>query len=87
MRIQNWIRKFGLSEGHSDQADVTSAGTIQVLTSNFNGNFYVNFEDLFPVSLTGVQYDASLTNVDYLTATATFKFTRYRIQNEKGADL
>tara|TARA_A100001035_G_scaffold257078_1_gene232840 strand:- start:37 stop:549 length:513 start_codon:yes stop_codon:yes gene_type:complete len=87
MKIQNWIRKFGLSEGHSDQADVTSAGTIQVLTSNFNGNFYVNFEDLFPVSLTGVQYDASLTNVDYLTATATFKFTRYRIQNEKGADL
>ena len=87
MSIQNWIRKFGLSEGHSDAPDRMSRGLIKVLTSNFNGNFYVNFEDLFPVSLTGVQYDASLTNIEYLTATATFKFTRYRIQNESGTDL
>ena len=87
MTIQNWIRKFGLSEGHSDSTDKMSAGYIVVLTSNFNGNFYVRFEDLFPVSLTGVQYDASVQNIDYLTATAVFKFKRYKIQTEQGVDL
>ena len=87
MTIQNWIRKYGLSEGHSDGPDDQSAGVLQILTSNFNGNFYVRFEGLFPTSLTGVQYDASLENIEYLTATATFKFTRYRIQNEQSIDL
>ena len=45
MSIQNWIRDFGLTEGHASGLDKTSRGRIQVLTSNFNGNFYVNFED------------------------------------------
>ena len=51
MTIQNWIRKYGLSEGHSDAPDDQSAGVLQILTSNFNGNFYVRFEGLFPTKL------------------------------------
>jgi len=87
MSIQNWIREFGLSEGHASGLDTTSRATLQVLTSNFNGNFYVNFEEIFPVALSGVNFDATPTDIDYITATATFKFTRYNIQTEQGTNL
>jgi hypothetical protein len=87
MSIQNWIREYGLSEGYSQTEDQTSDGVIQVLTSNFNGNFYVRYEKLFPISLTGVEFDARVDNIEYLTATATFKFTRYTIQDEFGKTL
>ena len=87
MSIQNWIREFGLTEGHSSGLDTKSRGTLQVLTSSFNGNFYVNFEELFPVGLTGVTFDATPADIDYVTATATFKYTRYKVQTETGTNL
>ena len=87
MSIQNWIRELGLSEGHSSGLDTKSRGTLQVLTSNFNGNFYVNFEEIFPIGLTGVNFDATSSDIDYVTATATFKYTRYNVQTETGSNL
>ncbi len=87
MSIQNWIRDFGLTEGHASGLDKTSRGRIQVLTSNFNGNFYVNFEELFPIALTGVNFDATPSDIDYVTATAVFKYTRYNVQTETGTNL
>ena len=80
--IHNWIRKFGLSDGRSDEKDQYSSALLHVLSSHNNTNHIVEFTNLFPVSLTGVPFDASITDIEYLTADVTFKYEKYNICNE-----
>ena len=65
--IHNWIRKFGLSDGRADQKDQYSRALLHVLSSHNNTNHIVEFTNLFPVSLTGVPFDASITDIEYLS--------------------
>ena len=80
--IHNWIRKFGLSDGRADEKDQYSTALLHVLSSHNNTNHIVEFTNLFPVSLTGVPFDASITDIEYLTADVTFKYEKYNICNE-----
>ena len=80
--IHNWIRKFGLSDGRADEKDQYSRALLHVLSSHNNTNHIVEFTNLFPVSLTGVPFDASITDIEYLTADVTFKYEKYDICNE-----
>ena len=80
--VHNWIRKFGLSDGRADQKDQYSRALLHVLSSHNNTNHIVEFTNLFPVSLTGVPFDASITDIEYLTADVTFKYEKYNICNE-----
>ena len=80
--IHNWIRKFGLSDGRADEKDQYSKALLHVLSSHNNINHIVQFTNLFPVSLTGVPFDASITDIEYLTADVTFKYEKYDICNE-----
>ena len=40
----------------------------------------VTFEDLWPVTLSGIQLDSSVAEVDYITADATFAYTIYKVE-------
>ena len=80
--IHNWIRKFGLSEERSDSEDHYSTALLYILTSHNNINHIIEFTNLFPVSLSGVPFDASITDIDYLTADVTFKYERYDLRDE-----
>ena len=40
---------------------------------------WVKFNDLFPVTLTSLDFDATNTDVQYFTAQATFKYTIYNL--------
>ena len=80
--VHNWIRKFGLSDGRADEKDQYSRALLHVLSSHNNTNHIVEFTNLFPVSLTGVPFDASITDIEYLTADVTFKYEKYNICNE-----
>ena len=77
--IHNWIRKYGLSEGRTIEKDQYSDANLFVLTSHSNTNHIVNFINMFPVSLSGVPFDATVGDIDYLTADVTFKYERYDI--------
>lgn len=83
--IHKWLRRTGLAFG-PDTTDEpqTSRGLLQVLNSNFQANFTVEFDDLFPVSLTTLDFDSTITDVEYFTAVATFKYTIYRIKDKDG---
>ena len=61
--------------------DIYSDGTLQILSSNFNAKFNVNFKDLFPTSLTTLTFDATDTDIEYFTADASFKYTAYNLTN------
>ena len=54
-------------------------GTLRILNSNFNEIAKVKFLDMFPVSLSSLDFDATSTDVNYFTAQATFKYTVYQL--------
>ena len=57
-----------------------SDGVLMILTSNKNAQMKVTFEDLWPVTLSGIQLDSSVAEVDYITADATFAYTIYKVE-------
>jgi hypothetical protein len=87
MSIQNWIKKNGLYEEHSNEEAQYSGGRLEITTSNLNIAAYVYYENLFPVSLTEVRFDVTDTEVDYFTAQATFKYTSFELRNNKNEKL
>ncbi len=58
-----------------------SDATLTVLTSKNNPQLEIRFRNLFPTSLTGLQYDQQAADVDYLTATVSFSYTIYDFAN------
>ncbi len=67
--------------------DIYSDGTLQILSSNFNAKFNVNFKDLFPTSLTTLTFDATDTDIEYFTADASFKYTSYNLTTLQNVNL
>ena len=59
--------------------DIYSDGTLQILSSNLVPQFNVTFNDLFPYSLSTLDFDARDTDIDYFTADVSFKYTMYRL--------
>ena len=59
-----------------------SRGQLIVTTSNYATNFVVNFTNLFPISVSGLNFDATLSDQQYLTATAVFKYHSYTITDK-----
>jgi hypothetical protein len=56
-----------------------SDSTLSILTSNKNVNRNVFFYDCFPVALTELTFDSTNTTIEYLEATATFRFRKYQL--------
>ena len=90
LAVYNWLVGLGFPEttkqfkdittDSADQRDLTEAfcdGTLRILNSNYREISRVKFKDLFPVSLTSLDFDATTSDVQYFTAQATFKYTVY----------
>ena len=67
--------------------DIYSDGTLLVLNSTQNLQFKVDFSDLFPYSLSTVQFDATDTEIEYFTAEVTFKYTLFHIVDTQNKRL
>jgi hypothetical protein len=92
MTIHNWITAIGGSgslkeygtllksrDGIRDPNKVFSDGSLRVLNSNYKDVAVVKFSDLWPVSLTSLDFTATDTDINYLTAEVVFKYTIYDI--------
>ena len=95
MAIHNWLTGLGFPETTQDYRDLLtneddltqpldpkrafSDGSLYILDSNYNTNAIVKFKDLFPVSLTSLDFDATQTDIQYFTAEVSFKYTVYNI--------
>ena len=88
--VYNWLKGLGFpettqqfrdvttdSKGQRDPKEAFCDGTLRILNSNYREVGKVKFNDLFPTSLTSLDFDATATDVQYLTAEATFKYTIY----------
>tara|TARA_Y100000592_G_scaffold87792_1_gene142814 strand:- start:6607 stop:7155 length:549 start_codon:yes stop_codon:yes gene_type:complete len=100
MAIHNWMTGLGFpkstkqfddltknSNGVEDLQEQFSDGTLLVLNSNFRPNFKVMFKDLFPVSLTGLDFDTKLESEEFFTAQVVFKYSIYEVTNLSGTNL
>ena len=95
MAIHNWLTGLGFPETTQDYRDLLtneddltqpldpkrafSDGSLYILDSNYNTNAIVKFKDLFPISLTSLEFDSTPTDIQYFTAEVSFKYTVYNI--------
>ena len=54
-----------------------SDATLTILTSKNNPQLEVRFRDVYPVTLSGLEYNQQAADVDYLTATVSFNYQIY----------
>ena len=90
--IYEWLTGLGFPEttsqfrtlttddgGVRDQKEAFSDGTLRILNSNFREVAKVKFLDLFPTSLSSLDFDATSTDINYFTAEVSFKYTVYQL--------
>ena len=88
--VYNWLTGLGFPEttkefadlikdkdGQRDPKEAFCDGTLRILNSNYREVAKVKFKDLFPISLSSLDFDATNTDVQFFTAQATFKYTIY----------
>ena len=97
MAVHNWLKGVGFpetpqqfkdqttdSDGIRDEKGVFSDGSLHILNSNFQNVAIVKFQDLFPVGLTSLEFDATETDINYFTAEAVIRYTVYNIFDKDG---
>jgi len=57
-----------------------SDGTLVILSSKYNPNIRVKFRGMFPESISELQFSTAATDIDYLEATASFRYRDYTIE-------
>jgi len=83
--VHKWIRDVGNADQMArttPQDDIYTGGQLHIVTSQYNPAFIVEFRDLFPVSLSGLQFDATMTDVEYITAEVVFKHQQFFLRNK-----
>lgn len=92
LEIHNWIRALGKPENFEqyktiqDKPIASGDGiysdiSLMVLSSSKMANYEVVFVDAYPVSLSDMNFTTVDQDVNYIAATASFKYTYYTITN------
>ena len=92
--VYTWLKGLGFPEstkefkelttdkdGQRDPKEAFCDGTLRILNSNYREVAKVKFIDLFPTSLTSLEFDATNTDIQFFTAEATFKYTIYNLES------
>lgn len=95
LEVHNWIRGLGYPEsvaeyqnllqndeynpGIQNSSSGQSDGSLIIYNSNFNPIAEVVFKGLFPTSLSTIDFDSKSSDITYVTADITFKYTLYDI--------
>jgi len=53
---------------------------LHILTSKNNTNKIIRFVDAFPISLEGIEFNAQNSDVEYVQASCSFRYTRFEIE-------
>ena len=80
-------RDFDIKQPDKTHESFYSDATLEILTSTQNPNFKIIFQDLFPTSLSTLEFDATDEDISYLTADVTFKYTLFNITDLSGTKL
>ena len=91
LEIYNWLTGIGFPEAFNQYAVVSanvpgsgegiySDGTLMILNSAKRPNVEVTFEDMYPTSMTDLNFTTTISDIDYLEASVTFRYKYYKIR-------
>lgn len=91
--LYNWLTGLGAPERYSqyknlkekgqttpsqgERTGIYSDATLVILNSNMRANHQILFKEMFPTSLSSLEFNTTIGDVDYIVATATFRFSSY----------
>lgn len=77
MEIFNWMVGLGYPDGLGTYTRKFIDGSVLILNSNQRVLKNVRFTDMYPISLSELTFDSTLAEIQYATATASFRFSRF----------
>ena len=90
LELYNWLVGLGSPESFNqykrfknaniDENNLSDA-TLIILSSKYNPNLRVKFRSMFPESISELQFNTNAGDIDYLEATATFRYKDYVIES------
>ena len=93
VEIYDRIIAMGLAEGHEKYRLLKASNTLQprgggysnivltILTSGMNPQMEFHFYDAFPISISALDFDSANADLEYFTATASFRYQNYEVKN------
>jgi hypothetical protein len=92
LEIHNWIRALGKPKDFSEyralsqNPNYTGDGlrsdlTLMILSSSKNPNYEIVFTDAYPYDISELSFDTTKSDVEFIEATATFKYVLFEIKN------
>jgi len=90
MAVHKWIRDNGNADQmarETNKNDIYTDGQLHIVTSQYNPAFIVDFRNIFPVSLSSLQFDATITDVEYITAEVVFRHQQFFINDKNNKPL
>ena len=91
LELYNWMTGLGFpsnfdqyreidQRNSTDDSGLRSDISLIVLNSAHNANYEFVFESCYPSYLSGLTFDATDSNIDYITAEASFSFLLYEVK-------
>ena len=83
--IASWIRDNGNADQRSrttEVDDIYTLGQLHIVTNQYNPAFIVEFQNIFPVSLSGLRFDATMSDAEYITAEVVFKHQQFFLRDK-----
>ena len=90
LEVFNWIMGLGFPDRYEQYAALKRKGkgtgdgiysdaSLTILTSAMNPNMEFTFRNVFPYSLTDVDFTTSIADVEYLEATVGFRYELFTV--------
>lgn len=99
LEIHNWLKSISAADDFQRYSDFldnsklknnvrtySSDGNMMILTSNYQYNFQIKYSDLFPITLSALEFNVGGSDIEYFTAQATFRYTIYNIETMQGEE-
>ena len=80
------VRQFGTDDTDPrtkstyEESNLYSDGAVIIYNSKNTPKVEVKFKDMFPISLSSLEYSQELTDVEYFKATASFRYLYYEFE-------
>ena len=84
--IYEWVTGLGISEEFDRYKErklkgLDATGVLTILTGANVPQVEIHFKKMFPISISGLQFDLGNTDIVYLTADMSLRYNTYSIRN------
>ena len=91
--IYDWLIGLGYPDNFEQRANLQSAlqqrnersglvysdGSMIITTAQYQPNILINFIDLYPISIGGLEFSTQSTDIEYLQGSVSFNYRKYEI--------